>query len=469
MRGLCWTLGMTVCLWGTAAGQEEEEEEPRDAPLMLAMHGRHPRSGDVDRVALVREILAAQPDAIERATGERVGPLGAAINAHDAPIAELLLEFGADPNARYGQETVLHQAGKLGRIEIVELLLDAGAEVRQRDFVSATRSGQTRVMELLLEHGARADAPAGSASMGAWPMQAAAESSQLASLGFLLGCGARVSLPEARYQPLHLAARGGHAEVVRLLLDHGAPVDPEDVYGRRPAELAILRGHEEVLRLLVARGANRTPFVHAALGELWTLAPTEGLAEARLQGETLLHAAARFGRLQAARTLVEAGVDPATADAQGVTPLLIAARRGDLPLARFLLEAGAPVNAASSHGTTPLHGAAAARSILAGPAATNPQAADEFLPLVELFLEHGADVEAAQSPSLYVGSNWRPLHLAIAAERVDLAVALLRAGAESDWTGENEPLLRSARSQELLAKAVALAQEPADPPPVQAR
>jgi ankyrin repeat protein len=466
MRELCLTLAIAAVLSGTVAGQEEE---PRNAPLMLAMRGMHPRSGAVDKVALVREILATEPDAIERATGERVGPFGTAINMHDAAIAKLLLEFGADPNARYGSETVLHQAAEKGRIEIVELLLDAGAEVRQRDFVSATRNGQTRVMELMLEHGASTDTPSGSASMGTWPVQAAAEHNQLASLGFLLGRGARVSLPEARYQPLHFAARGGHTEVVKLLLDHGAPVGPEDVYGLRPAERAVLRGHEDVLRLLVAHGANRTPFVQVALGEFWAVAPTEGLAEARLQGETLLHAAARFGQLQKARTLLQTGVNPATGNEHGVTPLLIAALRGDLLLSRLLLEAGAPVNAANSLGTTPLHAAAGARSIFLGPLPTNPQAADEFLPLVQLLLEHGADVEAAQSPSLYVGSNWRPLHGAIAAERVDLAAALIRAGADSDWEHENKSPLWDERSRELLAKAVELAREPADPPPVRAR
>lgn len=461
MRELCWILALTAGLSGSVAGQEEE---PRDAPLMLAMRGMHPRSQAVEKVALVREILAAEPDAIARATGAGSHPLGAAIHVDDPAIAELLLEFGADPNARYGRETVLYQAAKRARIEIVELLLDAGAEVRQRDFVCATRNGQTRIMELLLEHGASADAPDGSASLGTWPVQTAAEHDQLAALGFLLGRGVRVSLPEARYQPLHLAALRGHTQAVRLLLDHGAPVGPEDVHGLRPADLAVLRGHEDVLRLLVARGARRTPFVHVALGEPWSAADVEGPAEARLQGETLLHAAARFGRHPTARALLQAGVDPATGDAHGVTPLLIAARRGDLTLSRLLLEAGAPVNAANSHGTTPLHAAAGARSVFFGPSPGNPQAADEYLPLVRLLLEHGADVEAAQSPQLYVGSSWRPLHAAIAAERVDLAVALIRAGAKPDGEHESEPPLWSARSRELLAEAVELAREPAGPP-----
>lgn len=34
--------------------------------------------------------------------------------------------------------------------------------------------------------------------------------------------------------PLHIAARNGHAEVVRLLLAAGASVDAADKYGRTP-------------------------------------------------------------------------------------------------------------------------------------------------------------------------------------------------------------------------------------------
>lgn len=466
MRELCWTLALAAGLSGSVTGQGEE---PHDAPLMQAIRGTHARSDTVEKRTLVRDVLEAEPGAIERATGARVGPLGAAINIHDVAIAELLLEFGADPNARYGRETVLHQATKQGQVQIVELLLDAGAEVRQRDFVTATRDGQTRIMELMLEHGANADAPAGGASMGTWPVQAAAEHNQLASLGFLLARGARVSLPEARYQPLHYAARNGHAEAARLLLDHGAPVDPEDVYGLRPADRAVLRGHEDVLRMLVDRGASRTPFVSVALGEFWTLERTEALTKMRLEGETLLHAAARFGRRQTTRTLLKAGLDPATGDAQQVTPLLIAARRGDLGLSRLLLDAGAPVNATTAQGTTPLHAAAGGRSPLTASLPAKPQAADEFLPLVQLLLERGADVEAAQSPHLYVGSNFRPLHVAIFAERLDLAVLLIRAGATPDLEALAQPPRLSPQGRELLAKAVELAREPEDSPDARER
>lgn len=56
--------------------------------------------------------------------------------------------------------------------------------------------------------------------------------------------------------PLHLAALGGHAEMVNLLLEAGSPVDPKDGRGRSPLHNAAIEGHAEVVRLLLAQSAN---------------------------------------------------------------------------------------------------------------------------------------------------------------------------------------------------------------------
>src|SRR5439155_23211972 len=74
-----------------------------------------------------------------------------------------------------------------------------------------------------------------------------------ASLATATGCGSQQSASRsvvaARMSglttPLLVAARQGHAEIVTLLLAHGAPVDATDASGDTPLHLAARFDHDE--------------------------------------------------------------------------------------------------------------------------------------------------------------------------------------------------------------------------------
>ena len=55
--------------------------------------------------------------------------------------------------------------------------------------------------------------------------------------------------------PLHLAAYGGNAEVVRLLLDYGANAAAEDKRGKTPFQVALEIGMDEITKLLTDLGS----------------------------------------------------------------------------------------------------------------------------------------------------------------------------------------------------------------------
>ena len=75
-------------------------------------------------------------------------------------MAALLIGHGADVNLRCANErTALHEAARLGRRDIVKLLLVSGAHPDPKSsygftpLALAAQSGHTKIMELLLQKG----------------------------------------------------------------------------------------------------------------------------------------------------------------------------------------------------------------------------------------------------------------------------------------------------------------------------
>ena len=79
------------------------------------------------------------------------------------------------------------------------------------------------------------------------------------TIQLLLGAGIDVSEADDddwKFTPLHYAALYGHESVVRLLLQRGANIDAEGLYGFTPLRCAAMYGHEPVVRLLLAQGVG---------------------------------------------------------------------------------------------------------------------------------------------------------------------------------------------------------------------
>ncbi|ETW96990.1 MAG: hypothetical protein ETSY1_24390 [Candidatus Entotheonella factor] len=137
-------------------------------------------------------------------------PLGAAVLQGDVNTVRTLLQAGATPNPSVWHQTpVLVAAARKGYIEIVQALIEAGANVNR---------------------------------------------------GF-------------DELPLHTAAEAGHVEVVRLLLDAGADVEGYEEDDWTALMEASFFGHLPVVQLLAERGADvnawsqgETPLMLAARG-----------------------------------------------------------------------------------------------------------------------------------------------------------------------------------------------------------
>lgn len=113
--------------------------------------------------------------------------------------------------------------------------------------------------------------------------------------------------------------------------------------------------------------------------------PREQLAERGLQfSPSVLMEQAAAGNLEAVRLFVAAGMSANARAGDGTTPLLAAARAGRVELARLLIDRGADIDLAypSDHDTLP----GATPLIIA--------AMHGHLELVRLLLQRGADVDA---------------------------------------------------------------------------
>ena len=72
------------------------------------------------------------------------------------------------------------------------------------------------------------------------------------------GANVRVCEPEQQWTALHFAAREGHSDIVKLLLENGAEVDAKDSFGNTPLWRAVMtfKGDDRVIRLLLSHKAD---------------------------------------------------------------------------------------------------------------------------------------------------------------------------------------------------------------------
>ncbi|CAI7799240.1 unnamed protein product, partial [Closterium sp. NIES-54] len=152
----------------------------------------------------------------------------------------------------------------------------------------------------------------------------AAWTGDMAQLQQLLAAGAKAD--RADYDgrtPLHLAAAGGHNDLVRLLLLEGAQVSAVDNFGTTPLLEALRAGHDETAAILASKGG------------------TVGLQEAG----PVLCAAVAAADTDLLQRLLSHGVHPSASDYDQRSPLHIAAIKGHLHVARLLVDHHADVAA----------------------------------------------------------------------------------------------------------------------------
>lgn len=323
----------------------------------------------------------------------------------DLPRLKALLAQGADLAAQGQEGTPLHAAAAAGALEAAQLLLEAGAQVNARDahgaspLQAAAGGGHLHLMRLLLNAGADQNAADdGGRSAASYALAYR----QSAALELLLDARVDPNRPadeQRGFTLLHLAAGGGDEASVRELLTRGSDPNAKDARGHTALHFAAARGEEGVVKLLLEAGARpgvarqadgKTPSDIARQEEQWGVLqllekgahpPGHAAAEdggdgddgsaARRSSKSTWHpgmgehpstlellAAVAKGDVEGVRAAARGGahLNARVRDAfgEGMTPLQTAANAGNLEMLKVLLQEGANPNQSAGTGSTPL-------------------------------------------------------------------------------------------------------------------
>lgn len=231
--------------------------------------------------------VAALCDLLDRHPGvarERLrGTTGLHVAVRHPAAVGLLLERGADPNARDAGDNALplHFAAGHGPVESVRALLDAGSDVHgsgdahRLDVIGwATCFAEARrdVVDLLVERGARHHVFSAIALGDPDLLRRIVEDDPHA-------LARRLSPSEQEQTALHYVIAppdglvggrfrtGDHYRTLQALINLGADLEARDAKGRTPLAVAMLRGDQEAMRRLHAAGAREPERFEAARGE----------------------------------------------------------------------------------------------------------------------------------------------------------------------------------------------------------
>lgn len=341
--------------------------------------------------AFIEALLKAGADA-NRSTDTGASPLMSAAMSGSVDAVRVLLDHQADVNAResrHGQTPLMFAAWE-NRSEVIKQLTERGAHPELSSYVLALKEGR-RPANVNVERRKglvkSEQSSANSAMGGMTALLFAAREGHLESVRALLEAGAdidRVSGGDAS-SPMVIAIGNGHYTVAKYLLDQGADPNRANLDGLTPLYAAVdmryapvswapnpktdqqVVDSSELIRSLLEAGASPNARVR---GKLWFSPSSHDRGWVEHEGATAFWRAAMSSDVGAMQLLVAGGADPKLKTDGAVTPLMVAAGIGwvgnfsqnapdsFLEAVKYCFELGNDVNAVEKDGFTALHGAA---------------------------------------------------------------------------------------------------------------
>ena len=227
--------------------------------------------------------------------------------------------------------------------------------------------------------------------------------------------------------------RNNYPDISRVLLDHGADVDVPNRNDELPAYLAARLGRAKIMGELLASGADPNRSQPVERNDRFIM-DVNGKEEKR----PLLIVATMNGHADTVQELLTADADPNLGDKEDKTALYWAASQGFLNIVKILLTHNADPNINNDIGTTPLMAASK----------------NGYLKIVELLLDNGADINAIEGIEPEFGAGGRKagntaLIYAARGGHTGIVRLLLTKGADAGLTTDSgESALQAAKSND---------------------
>ncbi|XP_018083554.1 protein phosphatase 1 regulatory subunit 12C isoform X2 [Xenopus laevis] len=178
---------------------------------------------------------------------------------------------------------------------------------------------------------------------------------------FLVNHGANVNQADNEgWTPLHVAASCGYMEIAEYLLKHSANIAAVNSDGDVPLDIAEDDCMENLLRAEIAKGGVDIEAAKREEEEVMLRDARQWLNAGKIEdirhsktGASALHVAAAKGYIEVMRLLLQANYDPNSRDKDGWTPLHAAAHWGVEEACRLLVEHFCDMNALNTVGQKP--------------------------------------------------------------------------------------------------------------------
>lgn len=302
-----------------------------------------------------------------------------AIEENNLNVVRLYFAAGASVStySPYYQALPIHHAARHGSTEVVEYLIDKGADVNAKRnaegdtaILIALSEGHLATAELLLGHGARVDHPGivGNAVQFDDPallerLRAAGADLNVEHVGtplmravatfgggdvqktycreksarYLLSQGANVNAKNDYETILTAAIRAQNPTAcVRLLLEHGADANGMSGRHQSPLFLASLVANSETVALLLDHDANAEESFQLTPNQIPLSVANEDARNALMNDGSLLLFAVAEGNASIAKLLLQHGANHKRPSKSGESPLSLAKKKKDLVMVSVL-------------------------------------------------------------------------------------------------------------------------------------